>query len=117
MLPRLYCLDMENNVLFKRHGACYSFAENNCTYLEFQTAIMYDIVLFGATGFTGKLCAQFIAQNYPLTTRWCIAGRSLSRLETLAEELKRFSPSRLQPGRIPPDDRDPPADIVKISRS
>jgi len=38
--------------------------------------IMYEIVLFGATGFTGNLCAHFIAQNYPLTTKWCIAAVS-----------------------------------------
>ncbi|KAJ5173636.1 Saccharopine dehydrogenase / Homospermidine synthase [Penicillium coprophilum] len=58
---------------------------------------MYDIILFGATGFTGKLCAHFIAQNYPLTTKWCIAGRSLGRLEALAEELKQLFPDRMSP--------------------
>ncbi|KAJ5505035.1 Saccharopine dehydrogenase / Homospermidine synthase [Penicillium fimorum] len=58
---------------------------------------MYDIVLFGATGFTGRLCARFIAQNYPLATKWCIAGRSLSRLETVAQELKHLFPNRVSP--------------------
>ncbi|CAI7601974.1 unnamed protein product [Penicillium glandicola] len=58
---------------------------------------MYDIILFGATGFTGKLCAHFIAQNYPSTTQWCIAGRSLSRLEAVVQELKALCPDRVAP--------------------
>lgn len=62
---------------------------------------MYDIILFGATGFTGKLCAHFIAQNYPSTTQWCIAGRSLSRLEAVVNELKELFPDRVPPGMTP----------------
>ncbi|KAJ5962855.1 hypothetical protein N7501_007796 [Penicillium viridicatum] len=63
---------------------------------------MYDIILFGATGFTGKLCAHFIAQNYPSTTQWCIAGRSLSRLEAVVNEIKELFPDRVPPGMTPP---------------
>lgn len=62
---------------------------------------MYDIILFGATGFTGKLCVHFIAQNYPSTTQWCIAGRSLSRLEAVVNELKELFPDRVPPGMTP----------------
>lgn len=62
---------------------------------------MYDITLFGATGFTGKLCAHFIAQNYASTTQWCIAGRSLSRLEAVVNELKELFPDRVPPGMTP----------------
>jgi hypothetical protein len=40
---------------------------------------MYDIVPFGA-GFTGRLCAHFIAQNYHSNYKWCLGGRSLSRM-------------------------------------
>ena len=64
--------------------------------------IMYDIILFGATGFTGKLCAHFIAQNYPSTTQWCIAGRSLSRLEAVVNEIKELFPDRVPPGMTLP---------------
>lgn len=31
--------------------------------------------MFGATGFTGKLAAIYIAKNYP-NLKWAIAGRS-----------------------------------------
>ena len=36
----------------------------------------YDIVVFGATGFTGGLTAEYLARNAPATTRWALAGRN-----------------------------------------
>jgi len=47
----------------------------------------YDLVLFGATGFTGKLAAQYLAKNYANKLRWAIAGRNLEGLKTLRKEL------------------------------
>ncbi|HWT93502.1 MAG TPA: saccharopine dehydrogenase NADP-binding domain-containing protein [Solirubrobacteraceae bacterium] len=47
----------------------------------------YDIVLFGATGFTGKLTAKYLAEHAPQGLRWAIAGRSREKLERLREEL------------------------------
>ena len=38
----------------------------------------YDIVLFGATGFTGELTAAYLAAHAPPGTRWAIAGRNRS---------------------------------------
>ncbi|KAL4780577.1 hypothetical protein BJX76DRAFT_364177 [Aspergillus varians] len=58
---------------------------------------MYDIALFGATGYTGKLCAAFIAQNYPTNVRWCVVGRSETRLKELRETLQSEYPDRAQP--------------------
>ena len=40
-----------------------------------------DIVLFGATGFTGALTADYLARNGPAGLRWALAGRSLDKLE------------------------------------
>lgn len=46
----------------------------------------YDIVLFGATGFVGKLTAEYLAKkNLPLKV--ALAGRSRSKLEQLAATL------------------------------
>ncbi len=39
----------------------------------------YDVVAFGATGFTGKLVAQYLAASEE-SFRWAIAGRSAERL-------------------------------------
>ncbi len=47
----------------------------------------YDIVLFGATGFTGKLVAEYLAVNAPGDMRWAIAGRSQKKLEAVRTEL------------------------------
>ena len=49
----------------------------------------YDIVLFGATGFTGKLVAEYLLKTYGQGhgLRWAIAGRNAKKLAQLAAEL------------------------------
>ena len=44
----------------------------------------YDLVLFGATGFTGKLIAQYLSANAPKDLRWAIAGRTMVKLQEVA---------------------------------
>ena len=41
----------------------------------------YDLVVFGATGFTGRLVAEYIAHHDP--RRWAIAGRNRDKLAQL----------------------------------
>ena len=53
----------------------------------------HDIVLFGATGFTGGLTAQYLAEHAPAKTRWALAGRNMAKLEAVRERLGRPSPS------------------------
>ena len=57
-----------------------------------------DIVLFGATGYTGSLAAQYIAKCFPTSLKWAIAGRSRSSLDVLALKLKEISVDRIPPG-------------------
>ena len=52
----------------------------------------YDIVLFGATGFTGGLTAEYLARNAPDTLRWALAGRSTAKLEAVRERLAKIDP-------------------------
>jgi short subunit dehydrogenase-like uncharacterized protein len=42
-----------------------------------------DIVVYGATGFTGRLVAEYLAQRYrdDGSLRWAIAGRNRDKLE------------------------------------
>ncbi|MFF4018846.1 saccharopine dehydrogenase family protein [Streptomyces sp. NPDC001843] len=47
----------------------------------------YDIVLFGATGFVGRLTAEYLAAHAPGDLRWAIAGRSERKLRELRERL------------------------------
>jgi short subunit dehydrogenase-like uncharacterized protein len=46
----------------------------------------YDLVLFGATGFTGTLLAEYFAAHGK-SLRWAIAGRSKDKLEAVKAKL------------------------------
>ncbi len=46
----------------------------------------FDVVLFGATGFTGQLVAEYLARRRR-GLRWAIAGRDRAKLECLREQL------------------------------
>ncbi|PQE08836.1 Saccharopine dehydrogenase protein [Rutstroemia sp. NJR-2017a WRK4] len=58
----------------------------------------YELVIFGATGYTGKLAAEHVATHLPTDLRWALAGRSASKLEAVAAECKELNPNRIQPG-------------------
>ncbi|AWL11560.1 Trans-acting enoyl reductase [Saliniradius amylolyticus] len=48
----------------------------------------FDIVLFGATSFVGKITARYMAEHYPSADiKWAIAGRSERKLHALKAEL------------------------------
>ncbi|HZU39710.1 MAG TPA: saccharopine dehydrogenase NADP-binding domain-containing protein [Solirubrobacteraceae bacterium] len=47
----------------------------------------FDVVLFGATGFTGALTAEYLAEFAPQGLRWALAGRNRAKLEQLRERL------------------------------
>lgn len=63
-----------------------------------SSAREYDIILFGATGYTGKLCAEYISLELPTDLEWAVAGRSVSKLSAIVDELKSLNPDRRQPG-------------------
>lgn len=48
----------------------------------------YEIVLWGATGFTGQFVAEYLAKQYDNTElRWAIAGRNPEKLENVRDHL------------------------------
>ncbi len=49
----------------------------------------FDVVVFGATGFTGQLVAEYMARQYGLASglRWAIAGRNQAKLDAVASSL------------------------------
>ncbi|MDT8912170.1 saccharopine dehydrogenase NADP-binding domain-containing protein [Amycolatopsis sp. PS_44_ISF1] len=47
----------------------------------------YDVVLFGATGFTGALTAEYLARSAPSGCRWALAGRNPGKLDALRTRL------------------------------
>ena len=55
--------------------------------------IKYDLVLMGATGFTGKLVAEYLAQEYGAKNEqfvWAIAGRNKDKLINLKRYLEQY---------------------------
>ena len=44
-----------------------------------------DIIIYGATGFTGKLCVKYF-QSLSTTVTWAMAGRNLKKLQKVAED-------------------------------
>ena len=52
----------------------------------------YDLVLFGATGFTGRLTAEYLARNAPADCRWALAGRNRAKLEQVRSDLAAIEP-------------------------
>jgi short subunit dehydrogenase-like uncharacterized protein len=49
----------------------------------------FDIVVYGATGFTGQLVAEYLAANYAGqgAPRWAMAGRSLDKLASVRDAI------------------------------
>ncbi|UJJ32633.1 saccharopine dehydrogenase family protein [Halopseudomonas maritima] len=49
----------------------------------------FDIIVYGATGYTGRLVAEYLSQQYAEDSklRWAMAGRSQSKLEAVRDEI------------------------------
>ncbi|KAI1765092.1 hypothetical protein GGR53DRAFT_491504 [Hypoxylon sp. FL1150] len=58
----------------------------------------YDLVVFGATGYTGLLVAEHITTHFPTDLKWAIAGRSVQKLQDVITECKALNPDRRPPG-------------------
>lgn len=53
----------------------------------------FDIVLFGATGFAGKLTAEYLAKHAPSQLRWALAGRNTKKLSGVRDDLAAINPA------------------------
>jgi short subunit dehydrogenase-like uncharacterized protein len=50
----------------------------------------FDIIVYGATGYTGRLVAEYLAHHYAGRAdapKWAMAGRSLAKLEEVRDEI------------------------------
>jgi short subunit dehydrogenase-like uncharacterized protein len=66
----------------------------------------YDLVLFGATGFTGGLTASYLAANAPEGLRWALVGRNRSKLDAVAARLAEASSAAPAPDLLEADAAD-----------
>ena len=82
--------------------------------------IKYDLVLIGATGFTGKLVAEYLTKEYGTNNEkfvWAIAGRNNNKLNNLKKRLSEFdseitfSPLHHEFGEISQNNLAPTCDV------
>src|ERR1041385_711159 len=57
----------------------------------------FDVILLGATGFTGRKTAEYLARHAPEGFRWAIAGRRRHKLESLRDALVAMNGARSIP--------------------
>jgi ATP adenylyltransferase/5',5'''-P-1,P-4-tetraphosphate phosphorylase II len=55
----------------------------------------YDAIVYGATGFTGRLLARYFANTYGIgkSLKWAIGGRSRAKLQDIKNELIEIDPA------------------------
>ncbi|HRC12685.1 MAG TPA: saccharopine dehydrogenase NADP-binding domain-containing protein, partial [Dermatophilaceae bacterium] len=70
-----------------------------------------DIVVFGATGFVGRLTAAYLAGHAPAGTRIALAGRNRERLE----EVRRALPGAAAAWEIVVADASEPATLGSLA--
>jgi short subunit dehydrogenase-like uncharacterized protein len=66
----------------------------------------YDLVLFGATGFTGGLTAEYLAASAPAGLSWALAGRNRAKLEAVQARIATLSPGAPVPDLLEADAAD-----------
>jgi short subunit dehydrogenase-like uncharacterized protein len=93
------------NWLGSRHNARMPLGERD-----------HDLALFGATGFTGGLTAEYLAANAPAGLRWALVGRNRRKLEAVAARLAAASPEAPAPDLLVADAADPAA-LAKVAES
>jgi short subunit dehydrogenase-like uncharacterized protein len=74
-----------------------------------EAARRYDLALFGATGFTGGLTADYLAAQGPEDLRWALVGRNRGKLERVAERIAESGTSVPAPDLLEADASDSPA--------
>lgn len=55
--------------------------------MSVQKKVEYDIVIHGATGFTGQLVAEYMHKMYDGKIKWAMSGRSLQKLQNIREKM------------------------------
>ena len=74
----------------------------------------FDVILFGATGFTGRQTVEYFARNAPPGVRWAIAARSHAKLELVRAEA---GPGAANVGLITADSRDQQSVDAMVART
>jgi short subunit dehydrogenase-like uncharacterized protein len=73
---------------------------------QMEATRQYDVVLFGGTGFTGGLTADYLAAHAPAEMRWALAGRNRAKLDAVAARLAAAAPEAPKPDVLVADAAD-----------
>lgn len=76
----------------------------------------YDVLLFGATGYTGGLTAEYLAQQGPSKLRWALVGRNRGKLEAVRRRLTAINPACAELSLLKADVTDAAA-VMQAARS
>jgi short subunit dehydrogenase-like uncharacterized protein len=78
----------------------------------------YDVILFGATGFTGRLVAEYLVRTVGIgrDVRWAIAGRTREKLDRVRADLRRLSAAQADV-EVLSADSDDPASLRALARA
>ena len=49
----------------------------------------FDLIIFGASGFTGQIAVKYLDENYP-SLKWAISGRNYKKLKKVSENTKKM---------------------------
>ncbi|PHH88456.1 hypothetical protein CDD83_7508 [Cordyceps sp. RAO-2017] len=80
-----------------------------------QHSRTYDVVILGATGYTGRLTAEQLAASPAVDLKWALAGRSEAKLQAIAEECSRANPHMSKP-KLETVDTNDEAQIEALAR-
>jgi short subunit dehydrogenase-like uncharacterized protein len=73
-----------------------------------KSSAEFDVVVLGATGFTGRLVAEYLARSQDShRARWALAGRDLKKLEEVRRGLASLTPSCAELPLLVADAKDP----------
>ncbi|MFP2927866.1 saccharopine dehydrogenase family protein [Pyxidicoccus sp. 3LG] len=78
----------------------------------------FDVIVWGATGFTGRLVAEYLARTQDAhRARWALAGRDKAKLEEVRRGLAALSPSCAELPLVVADARDAASLDALVSRT
>jgi len=72
-----------------RNNTIWRLSEHHLRELSVKSSSKFDIVVYGATGFTGQLVAEYLAAHYrdDRQLKWAMAGRSLDKLKSVRDAI------------------------------
>ncbi|QSQ18945.1 saccharopine dehydrogenase NADP-binding domain-containing protein [Pyxidicoccus parkwayensis] len=83
-----------------------------------KSSAEFDVIVWGATGFTGRLVAEYLAKTQDAhRARWALAGRDLKKLEEVRRALATLVPACAELPLLVADAKDPASLDALVTRT